>query len=597
MVVRWWSLRERANVAVRAELVVLYDARDDVGMCQRELTCEGRSAWSIALANACPCLLRAKRPACTPRCVCPAARCWLVHRLSVRASGVKKEYGDLRARTSSTLQRARNASALLSVREGARKPPASGKPERREREERFVPAQGRNEQRRGGWTSVRRRRVRAQFEMHCAAATAPLPDEFRGPILLIGELVVSTWAEMRRSRLGGLGAGSWLEGGKHRGTGSEKYGPRVASIFWMFRHEGVVRRLREWEAPFEVFATRTVRPQRRTQVRRRRDVSAMRARGLVQRWRGSRGMGRRGSRGVGWRICVPVDLACPRAVAAVSACEAGSRGRRQRCVVWTWTADERACRPSVTARCCCAFRGGGASRRDGHVRGDRDGGVRGDRNGGRGCPSTHDPGPSLLRVPHVWLDRVDEGGGAWCRDGDVRGDWDGGVQVDSDGERACPSTHYPGPLLLRVPRVWLAPADEDGGLRVEWDGGVWPSTYAPAGRRSAFPALASDLLEVVRTSSRREVRGTVVRRRFSLLTAQKNTSRVLTADMLGSKRYSKEFGSETSRGNLRRVSKIKWKNSLVSIDFDSASSFQPGIDHGVDEVCDLADKFVERFRT
>ncbi|KAL6307029.1 hypothetical protein BKA93DRAFT_747791 [Sparassis latifolia] len=201
-----------------------------------------------------------------------------------------------------------------------------------------------------------RKRVRAQFEMHCAAATAPLPDEFRGPILLIGELVVSTWAEMRRSRLGGLGAGSWLEGGKHRGTGSEKYGPRVASIFWMFRHEGVVRRLREWEAPFEVFATRTVRPQRRTQVRRRRDVSAMRACGLVQRWRGSRGMGRRGSRGVGWRICVPVDLACPRAVAAVSACEAGSRGRRQRCVVWTWTADERACRPSVMPRCCCAFR-------------------------------------------------------------------------------------------------------------------------------------------------------------------------------------------------------------------------------------------------
>ncbi|KAL6297751.1 hypothetical protein BKA93DRAFT_813985, partial [Sparassis latifolia] len=58
MVVRWWSLRERANVAVRAELVVLYDARDDVGICQRELTCEGRSAWSIALANA---ALRADR--------------------------------------------------------------------------------------------------------------------------------------------------------------------------------------------------------------------------------------------------------------------------------------------------------------------------------------------------------------------------------------------------------------------------------------------------------------------------------------------------------------------------------------------------------
>ncbi|GBE87320.1 hypothetical protein SCP_1005680 [Sparassis crispa] len=195
----------------------------------------------------------------------------------------------------------------------------------------------------------------------------------------------------------------------------------------MFRHEGVVRRLREWEAPFEVFAARTVRPQRRTQCDG------------------------------------PLLLRVPR--------------------VWLDRVDE----------------GGGASRRDGHVRGDRDGGVRGDRNGGRGCPSTHDPGPSLLRVPHVWLDRVDEGGGAWCRDGDVRGDWDGGVQVDSDGERACPSTHYPGPLLLRVPRVWLAPADEDGGLRVEWDGGVWPSTYAPAGRRSAFPALASDLLEVVST--------------------------------------------------------------------------------------------------
>ncbi|KAL6299557.1 hypothetical protein BKA93DRAFT_588193 [Sparassis latifolia] len=165
-------------------------------------------------------------------------------------------------RTSSTSQHTRHTSHFCCGRTRARKSPASGKLEQRGRVGRFMrtwPGQ----ERKTTWGVDERiadstRVVRAvdsesAHNLKCTVRRLAhlLKRVDDGPVVSF------------ECAMPGLGTGSLLEGGKYGEIGGEKDARRVASVFWMLRRESVVRHLREQEAPFEVFATRTVRPQRR----------------------------------------------------------------------------------------------------------------------------------------------------------------------------------------------------------------------------------------------------------------------------------------------------------------------------------------------